>query len=151
MNSLIVGLKAIGESFSYFTYLSYWGLSFYFLFRGMHTLVYARIGYSWLERWPKTLQILHSLLYTTITCFPPMVTVIFWGSLWDGWRPATTFYKRHSVSIHGFDSLFAGFEIWLTRTTPPPFLHLPFLCIILSLYLGVAYITNPAQGFWVYE
>lgn len=41
-------------------------------------------------------------------------------------------------------------EIILPTTNPPPFLHLPFLILILALYLCLAYITHAAQGWYTY-
>lgn len=49
------------------------------------------------------------------------------------------------------NSVIAFSEIILPRTSPPPFLHIPFLIIILGLYLGVAYITRATEHFYVYH
>lgn len=146
-----IGTRAIGESFSYFSYLSYWGLAFYLLFSGIHTLTYARRGTTVLHSWPRSLQVLHSCLYSTVTCFPILVTICFWGTLWAGWEDATIFYKWHNVSVHGLNSFFAFLEIVLTTTNPLPPLHIFVLCTILSVYLGLAYLTKATEGFYVYE
>jgi hypothetical protein len=147
-----ISTAAIGHSFSYFTYLSYWGLGFYLLFASVHTFAYSRRGTSSLHTsFPPTLQVMHSALYTSITCFPILVTIIFWGSLFDGFTESTVFYRWHNVSIHGFNSIFALFEILATRTHPPPVLHLLVLCAIMSVYLGLAYLTRRTSHFWVYE
>lgn len=34
-----------------------------------------------LQRWPRALQVLHALLYSTIITFPFIVTIVFWGIL----------------------------------------------------------------------
>jgi hypothetical protein len=49
------------------------------------------------------------------------------------------------------NSLFALTELFITRTDPPPFLHLLTCCIILALYLAVAYITVATEGFYTYS
>lgn len=49
------------------------------------------------------------------------------------------------------NSSFALFEIILTRTDPPPFIHTVWLIIILAGYLGVAYITRATEGWYVYS
>lgn len=73
---------------SYFTSLTFWGIAFYFLFSSIHTLLYARRGYAPLDHWPRPLQALHSLLYTTVVTFPFLVTIVFWVILYDGpWFP----------------------------------------------------------------
>ena len=76
--------------FSYFTNLTYVGLAFYFLFAGLHTMIYAIRGRSWLSDWPKSLQAAHSIYYTTVVVFPPLVTIVFWAILYsDPWFPVT--------------------------------------------------------------
>lgn len=69
---------AIGQSFSFFTWLTYWGIGFYMLFAAIHTGYYARTGHSLLDRWPRALRILHSLLYSSVTTYPFLVTIVFW-------------------------------------------------------------------------
>ena len=78
----------IGREFSTFTVLTYWGILFYSLVAGTHTLVYALRGRSWLDAWPKALQVLHSFLYTTVVTLPFLVTIVYWAVLYDGtWFP----------------------------------------------------------------
>lgn len=80
----------IGQSFSYFTWLTYWGLGFYFLFAAIHTACYARTGRSVLfDRWPRACRVLHGLLYTTVTTFPFLVTIVFWAIIFAPpfWSP----------------------------------------------------------------
>lgn len=72
------------HSFSYFTVLTYWGLAFYLLFSGLHTLSFARRERSWLQAWPRPLQAAHAVLYTSIVTFPLLVTIVFWGVLYSG-------------------------------------------------------------------
>ena len=57
--------------FSYFTHLSYIGLIAYLYAAGVQTLCYALKGKSGypLQRWPRPLQLLHSLLYSTVTTY----------------------------------------------------------------------------------
>lgn len=75
--------------FSYFTNLDHFGLAFYFLFAGLHSLSYALTGESWLNRWPKPLQAAHSIFYSTIVVYPPLVTVVYWVILYDHWFTVT--------------------------------------------------------------
>ncbi|KAL8714845.1 MAG: hypothetical protein Q9220_001358 [cf. Caloplaca sp. 1 TL-2023] len=109
------------HSFSYFTNLAYWGLAFYLLFGALHTFSYARTGTPWLQRWPVPLQIAHTVLYTTIT------------------------------SQHALNTVFAAFEILLTRSPPPALAHLPIIVILLALYLALAYLTHATAGFYPYS
>src|SRR5262245_9883590 len=47
--------------------------------------------------------------------------------------------------------LFSLFEIIFATTIPPPWLHIPFLLLLLLLYVSLAYLTHAAQGFYTYS
>lgn len=49
------------------------------------------------------------------------------------------------------NSLFALFEVIFPRTSPPPFVHLLWVIIILGTYCGLAYLTKATKGFYVYS
>ncbi|KAL8754050.1 MAG: hypothetical protein Q9199_004606 [Rusavskia elegans] len=138
-------------SFSFFTSLGYWGLGFYFLFASLHTFSYARTGKSWLQEWPAALQVAHTIFYTTVVTFPILVTAVFWAVLYNGIWFATEFQGWSNTSQHALNTVFAAFEILLTRTSPPPPAHLAFLVILLALYLALAYLTRVTAGFYPYS
>ncbi|KAJ5239671.1 hypothetical protein N7468_004290 [Penicillium chermesinum] len=143
---------AIGESFSYFTWLTYWGLGFYFLFSAIHTACYARTGCSVLfDRWPRAFRALHGLLYATITTYPFLVTIVFWAILFTPPFYKTTFPGWSNISQHGLNSFYALMEIILPATAPHPWIFIPFLILILLFYLCVAYITAYSQGWYPYS
>ncbi|KAF2261268.1 hypothetical protein CC78DRAFT_555180 [Lojkania enalia] len=149
--TIISGSSGISQSFSFFTYLTYWSLGFYFLFASIHTFRFAFVRSTWLHKWPKPLQLLHSFYYTTITCFPFLVSIVFWGTMYSGPWPRGRFEQWINISIHGLNSLFAIIEIMLPATIPFPWTHISVLLIVLSLYLGLAYLTRWTGGFYVYE
>ena len=88
----------IGQSLSYFTHLTFWGLAFYFTFASYHTLiyvlkgrgvwgsgaVYGREGYAGYTGWRMVLVVLHAVYYTSIVTLPWLVTGVFWVLLFDG-------------------------------------------------------------------
>ncbi|KAH7412117.1 hypothetical protein DE146DRAFT_603124 [Phaeosphaeria sp. MPI-PUGE-AT-0046c] len=141
---------AIGQSFSFFTYLTFWSLGSYFLISSIHTFVYFFHQRTWLHTWPRLLQLAHSMYYTSVTSFPFLVTIVFWGTMNSGW-PAGRFEQWINISVHGLNSLFATVEIVLPATIPPPITHLGVVLGVLSVYLGLAYITRLTQDFYVYE
>jgi hypothetical protein len=145
------GPTAAGQSFSYFTVLTYWGIAFYFLFASIHTFTYARHGTPALNRWPRLLQVLHSFFYTTIVTFPFLVTIVFWAILYVGPWYKDKYDAWSNISQHAMNSLFALFEAFIPRTNPRPWIHLPFIIVILALYLGLAYLTRATEGFYVYN
>lgn len=100
------GAQTSRRSFSYFTDLTYWGLAFYFLFAGLHSLSYARSGESWLRSWPRPLQAAHAIFYTTVVTFPFLVTIVYWAILYSGpWFPEV-FNAWSNVSGKSFPLLF---------------------------------------------
>ena len=145
-----LGASAIGKSFSYFTYLSYWGLAFYFAVSSMHTFVYWRTGGTWLESWPRWLRVAHSVLYSSVICFPPMVSAIYWCSMFvDRWY-VLEFDRWSNLSIHALNTVFALTEIALPRTEVLPWSHLGALMLFMSLYLGLVYISKAVEDFYPY-
>ncbi|KAF2020090.1 hypothetical protein BU24DRAFT_365915 [Aaosphaeria arxii CBS 175.79] len=140
----------IARSFSYFTWLTYWGLAFYNLVSAIHTFSYWRTGTPLLARWPRFLQIAHSMFYTTIVVFPWIVTIVYWALLYEDGIFTSTFQTWTNTSQHAMNSAYALFEIVFPRTAPLPWIDLIPVIIILACYLGLAYVTEATQGFYVY-
>lgn len=143
--------KAIGPDFSFFTNLTWWGITTYFTISAIHTFTYALKGDSWLHNWPRPLQVLHSLFYSTIVTYPILVTIVYWAILFSGPWFSDDWNAFRNVSRHATNSAAALFEIIVPATNPPPWLHIPFLVIILAMYLGLAYVTHVTQGFYPYS
>ncbi|KAK8225841.1 hypothetical protein HDK90DRAFT_68204 [Phyllosticta capitalensis] len=139
-----------GQSFSYFTNLTYWGLSFYFGVAATHTGTYWLTGRPLLARWPRWAQELHAIFYSTIVVFPFIVTIVFWAILFPGYF-TTTFAAWYNTTAHALNSVFALLEIILPRTPLRPWWHLGPLIFLLACYLGLAYVTHATEGFYVYS
>ncbi|KAL8417796.1 hypothetical protein RB594_001430 [Gaeumannomyces avenae] len=141
--------ESASREFSYFTVITYWGLAFYFLVSAIHTATYAKSGRPLLDVFPRPLQAVHSLFYTTICVFPLIVTVVYWGILFT--RPFDdTFSWWSNVSRHAMNAGFALFEVIFPRTALPPWIHILWLLVVLCLYLALAYLTHATRGFYVY-
>ncbi|KZT24301.1 hypothetical protein NEOLEDRAFT_1135074 [Neolentinus lepideus HHB14362 ss-1] len=137
--------------FSYFTDLSYIGLLSYLLAAGTQTLLYARgAPTSKPTRAYRMLQYAHGVLFSTITTFPIVVTVVYWARLSSSSTFATTFSSYANISQHALNTAFAVFEILFAATDPLPWLHLPICMVILALYLALTYVTHASQGFYTY-
>lgn len=130
--------------------LSYWGLASYLVFAALHTFFYARRGRAPLDAWPRPLQALHALLYSTVTIFPFLVVIVFWGLLSLPTTLSTPFSAWGNISEHALNGVFAFVELVLPRTSPSPWIHLPFLLLLLALYLALAYVTHATKGFYTY-
>ncbi|KAH8905903.1 hypothetical protein BR93DRAFT_710158 [Coniochaeta sp. PMI_546] len=145
------GCTTSRTQFSYFTVLTYWGIAFYFLVSSIHTLTYATTGRPLLEKFPRPVQALHSLFYTTIVVYPFIVTIVYWARLYSGtWFP-DMFGAWSNISQHAMNSFFALFEIVIPRTDVLPLVHMLWLIVILALYLALAYLTRATKGFYVYS
>ena len=80
-----------------------------------------------------------------------MVTIVYWGVLFSGvWFPLR-FNAWSNISQHAINSVFALFEILMTRINPPPWIHLLWLIVILAMYCGLAYLTHHTKGVYVYS
>ncbi|KAF2129453.1 hypothetical protein P153DRAFT_366843 [Dothidotthia symphoricarpi CBS 119687] len=141
--------EASRYSFSYFTYLTYWGLAFYNAVSAVHTCSYWLTGTPLLARWPRALQIAHSMFYSTIVIYPWIVTAVYWGILAPGRFPSALSLWANT-SQHALNSAYALFEIVIPRTEPLPFFDIIPTIIILALYLALAYLTYATEGFYTY-
>lgn len=141
----------IGRTFSYFTWLCLWSQTLYFLITSFYTWQYSRYGKTWLHKDAHWIcQIMHEVWYTTVTTFPILVSVVFWGTMYSGPWPKGRYEQWLNISAHGLNSLFAIVEICLPATKRPPIWHLGILAMFQSLYLGLAYLTKATQGWYVY-
>ncbi len=130
--------------------LCYWGTSCYFAVAAIHTFSYAQNRRSSiLNRLPRPLQALHHLFWTSITTFPLLVTIVYWGVLYSGFT--TTFAVWSNVSQHALNTVFGLFELFVTRIDPAPWVHLVFLIVILACYCALAYVTYATKGYFVYS
>ncbi|KAF3904283.1 hypothetical protein AA313_de0208470 [Arthrobotrys entomopaga] len=141
--------SSAGSRFSYFTWLTYWGITCYMLVSLAHTYSYWKTGRAWLEGWPRVLQFLHVLYYSTVVVLPWTVTAVYWGVLFDGFE--TEYDAWSNISVHALNSVTAFLEIIITRASPMPWIHIPWFIGILAGYLGIAYITHTTQGFYTYS
>lgn len=133
--------------------MTYWGIAFYFAFAALHTVTYATTGTPLLDRWPRPLQALHALLFTSVTTLPFLVTIVYWGILYDygsAWFP-TVYSGWSNVSQHALNSVFALFEIIVSCVRPAPWIHAFWLVFIMALYLALAYVTHATKGFYTYS
>lgn len=63
----------------------------------------------------------------------------------------TAFSSWSNISQHALNAAYALFEIVFPRTAPLPFLHMIPVIVILALYLGLAYLVEEVDGYWVYD
>ncbi|KHN94563.1 FAR-17a/AIG1-like protein [Metarhizium album ARSEF 1941] len=145
------GCLAVRRSFSYFTVITFWGLGFYFAVSSVHTLTYVLRRRPLLASFPRPLQALHSLFYTSVVTLPFLVTIVYWAVLYKAPWFELVFDAWHNVTQHGLNSLFALFELVFARTEAPPWAHLAWLIAVLLGYLAIAFITLAAQGWYTYS
>ncbi|KAF1989558.1 hypothetical protein K402DRAFT_349458 [Aulographum hederae CBS 113979] len=135
---------------SFFTHLTFWGIAFYSLFAAVHTGSCWLWGRPLLSGWPRWLQELHGVLYSTVVVFPWLVTIVFWTLLFSG-TFTSSLNAWTNITQHGLNAVFAFLEIVHPRTAAPPIWHLLPLITLLGLYLALAFITVATQHFYVYD
>ncbi len=141
----------VHKSFSFFTVLTYWGIACYFAVAAIHTFSYALNGNKpLLNRFPRPLQALHYFFFTTVTTLPFLVTVVYWGILYDS-SFDTKYEWWSNISQHALNSAFALFEIVFTRVGPAPWIHTLWLVILMGLYCALAYVTYATKHYFVYS
>lgn len=150
-HSELGGCSNASDSFAFFTVLTYWGLAFYSLVAAIHTGSYAATGRPLLDRFPRPLQALHSLFYTTAITFPFIVTIVYWGVLYEDPWFGLRFDAWRNISQHALNAGYALFEIFIPRTEPPPWIHLLWLIVILLAYLALAFVNLARTGDYVYS
>lgn len=128
--------------------------SSYFWISGIYSLIYALTGRSPLRRYPRFLQFLHSIFYSTITTYPFIVTAVYWALISS--PPHTkalgTIAARWSnISFHCLNAVFAFFEVVFSAVLPQRWTHSFFILLFLGLYISMAYIIHATSKFYVYE
>jgi hypothetical protein len=163
------GPDALVHSFSYFTNLSFYGLGFYFLFAGLHSLSHhahllsASPGAATsavnqtkrglrrrLRDWHPVLQSLHVLLFSSVVTFPFIVSLVFWTLLYNGVFWPEPVKRWTNISQHALNVGFALAEILLSRASPMAWINLAGVVLVMALYLALVQITYKLQGWWVY-
>ncbi|KAF9443771.1 hypothetical protein P691DRAFT_787534 [Macrolepiota fuliginosa MF-IS2] len=143
--------------FSYFTHLSYIGVTAWLWASGIQSIAFAN---SWkggrdarypLQSWPRALQFLHELLFSTIATFPFIVTIVYWALLASSKSFSSPYLAWSNISLHILNAGFVLFELWCTNLPPMKWIYLPITVVILGLYLGVAYITYATRGIYPYD
>ncbi|KAL0063421.1 hypothetical protein AAF712_009625 [Marasmius tenuissimus] len=145
--------KAGGENFAYFTYLTYTGICAYYWASFVQTVSFIRSRYKRyaLQRWGKTLQVLHLMLQTTVINFPIIVTIAFWALISSPTSLSTPVLRWRNISVHALNSAFCIFEVLFTNNPPPQWIFLPFMILLIGLYTAYAYVMHATQGFYPYE
>lgn len=128
--------------------------SSYFWVSGIYSIIYAITGRSPLAKYPKFLQLLHSLFYSTITTFPFVVTAVFWSLI--SMPPhkkafSTANLQWSNISFHCLNSVFALFEVLFSAVRPQRWTHSLVIAGILGLYIAMAYLIRLTAKFYVYE
>ncbi|KAF5346888.1 hypothetical protein D9756_010598 [Leucocoprinus leucothites] len=144
-----------GTYFSYFTHLSYIGVTAWLWASGVQSVMFANAIKSSgddarypLQSWPRPLQYLHEFLFSTIATFPIIVTIVYWVLLATSDSFSDTFTAWSNISQHVMNTLFVLFELIFTNLLPLTWIQLPATIVLLGLYLGVAYVTQSTQGFY---
>ncbi|KAF8867595.1 hypothetical protein CPB85DRAFT_1246121 [Mucidula mucida] len=142
--------------FSYFTHLTYIGMTSYFWAAGVQGIVWEYTkrqgaGRYLLRSWPRPFQLAHEWLWSTIMSYPIVVTVVYWTLLASSFSSLDGVDTWSSISMHAINSLFCLSEVLLTHNPAPRWIWLIVDIIVLAMYLGLAYLSKYTLGFYVYS
>ena len=103
------------------------------------------------SRFSRPFQLCHTLLISTVSSFPLVVTVIFWSVL-RGPTPLSDPYSIFAnVGKHTLNYVLTMLDlILLSRTPLRPWWHMLLVATLLALYLGIVEITYRRYHVWVY-
>ncbi|KAJ2017754.1 hypothetical protein GGI01_003721 [Coemansia sp. RSA 376] len=101
---------------------------------------------------PKTLQLLHWLLFDSVVLFATVVTVMFWSSIYRSSDYTSAELRWSTASVHALnlvcvlvDMLFGAMML------SPHWSHSLTLAVIGMLYLALAYINEAVNGWFTYD
>ncbi|KAI9503730.1 hypothetical protein BX070DRAFT_224433 [Coemansia spiralis] len=139
--------------FVYFTYLCYTGLLAYLASSLFHTLQYWRRGEpTSFTQMPKTLQLLHWLLFESVVLYAVIVTALFWSLIYSPDNYTTQELKWTTASVHATNSVCVIVDMVIgSMVFSPHWSHPLLLCIVVTLYLALAYINYAVNGWFVYS
>ncbi|KAF9010296.1 hypothetical protein BDZ89DRAFT_1078235 [Hymenopellis radicata] len=109
--------------FSYFTHLTYIGMTSYFWAAGVQGIVWAHTkkqggGRYLLRSWPRPFQLAHEWLWSTIMSYPIVVTIVYWTLLASSFSSLSQVNTWSTISMHAVNSLFCLSEVLLTHNPP---------------------------------
>ena len=126
----------------------------YFWVTGTYSVIYALTGRSPLRKFPRFLQLLHSLFYSTVTTYPFIVTTVFWSLISTPPHKkafSTLLLQWTNISFHCLNSGFALFEVIFSAVSVQRWTHSLVVLGVMILYIAMAYIIRATAGFYVYE
>jgi len=126
----------------------------YFWVSGAYSIIYALTGSSPLRRYPRFLQLLHSLFYSSVTTFPFIVTAVFWSLISVPPHKkafSTMMLQWTNISFHCLNAVFAFFEVVFSAVLPQRWTHALVLLGIMILYIAMAYLVRLTAHFYVYD
>ena len=126
----------------------------YFWVSGVYSIIYTLTGSTPLRRYPRFLQLLHSLFYSTVTTFPFIVTAVFWSliSVPPHKKAFSTIMLRWTnISFHCLNAVFAFFEVGFSAVLPQPWIHALVILGIMILYIAMSYLVRLTAHFYVYD
>ncbi|KAJ2642561.1 hypothetical protein GGF44_001600 [Coemansia sp. RSA 1694] len=140
--------------FVYFTYLCHTGLLAYFASSTFHTLqLWRRRGSpSSFTNMPKTLQLLHWLLFNSVLLFATVVTVLFWSLVYKANDYNGAEQRWSNASVHALNSVCILVDMLVgAMIFSPHWSHSLTLALIAMLYLALAYINHAVNGWFTYD
>ncbi|KAJ2157490.1 hypothetical protein GGF46_004462 [Coemansia sp. RSA 552] len=138
--------------FAYFTYLSHTGLLVYFASSFICTAYFWSEQRHLFSRLPRTLQLLHWLLFESAVVFAVTVMLVFWIALYNPDNYTTTAHRWITISVHAANVMCILLELMAgAMKFSPHWTHPLVLVVIIGLYLALAYMNRAINGWFTYD
>ncbi|KAJ1887188.1 hypothetical protein LPJ66_009244 [Kickxella alabastrina] len=136
-----------------FTYLCYTGLLFYLGASLYHTYQLWRRGApSSFSNMPRTLQLMHWLLFASALLYATVVSVMFWSLIYKSADYPTNVNRWINISVHGTNFFIMWTDMVLgSMMLSPHWSHTLFFTVVVVLYLSLTYINEAASGWFPYD
>ncbi|KAK3819544.1 MAG: hypothetical protein J3Q66DRAFT_159532 [Benniella sp.] len=153
---VVVSLWATASSattyLSFFTNLTYLGLTFYLMCTTLWSIGYLRQPSHERAQWLKNRSPwwgrIHWLLYSTVVTFHFIVPVVFWTLLSNG-GIRSALGNWQNISVHALDGAFAIFELVFNRHMLEP-IHSFVVAGVMVLYMLLTFVVHATEDRWVY-
>ncbi|KAJ2796090.1 hypothetical protein H4S07_006314 [Coemansia furcata] len=101
---------------------------------------------------PKTLQLLHWLLFDSVLLFATIVSIVFWSLLYKSSDYASVEHRWLTASVHALNLAFILVDMLVgAMMFSPHWSHSLTLAVIGMLYLALAYINEAVNGWFTYD
>ncbi|KAJ2899872.1 hypothetical protein GGI21_001609 [Coemansia aciculifera] len=101
---------------------------------------------------PRTLQLMHWLLYNSVVLFAVVVTLVFWSLIYKPKDYQGAELRWSTASVHALNSVFVLVDMIVgAMVFSPHWSHSLLLVVVGLLYFALAFINRAVNGWFTYD